>query len=74
MARRAFGAKVQMLRQARGLTQAALAARLGLSAVFIRKVEAGERWPSLPNLEKLARVLSARLRIDLVARARRRER
>jgi transcriptional regulator with XRE-family HTH domain len=63
----AFATRLRTIRQARGLTRAALAARAGLSAVYVRKLEAGERrWPSVAVLERIARALGVALVIDLV--------
>jgi len=49
-----------------GMTQAELAKRAGLSWNFIAKVEAGDRRPSLSSLDRIARVLGAKVRIELV--------
>jgi transcriptional regulator with XRE-family HTH domain len=40
--------------------------RAGLSLNFIAKVEARDRRPSLSSLDRIARVLGAKVRIDLV--------
>jgi predicted transcriptional regulator len=49
------------------MTQADLARRAGLSWIYIAKLEAGDRLaPSLPALERIARALGARLRVELV--------
>ncbi len=69
---RRLGWRLRRLREAQGLSRRALAWKVGLSTAFVRKIEQGQRWPSLPNLEKLARALDTRLRIDLVARRRER--
>jgi len=46
-----------------------LAERTGLSTIYIRKLEAGERTsPSFVALERLAQVLNATLRVDLIER------
>jgi len=51
------------------MTQAELAKRAGLSWIYIAKLEAGDRVsPSLPVLERIARALGARLRVELVSR------
>jgi transcriptional regulator with XRE-family HTH domain len=63
-----LGERIKGLRVKRGLTQKALADRLHMSAVFIKKVEAGGRLPSLPNLDRIARALGVTLQIDLVER------
>ena len=68
----AFGARIRELRDKRGLTREALAAKTGVSAIYIKKLEAGERTsPSLPALASIARALGATLHIDLVERRRR---
>jgi len=52
-----FGQNVSQLRQARGVTQEALAEQVGISARYEQSVEAGEYFPALPNLVKLKRAL-----------------
>lgn len=55
------------------MTREALAERVGLSAVYVKKLEAGERRsPSLPVLERIAHALGATLHIDLAQRTVRR--
>ena len=68
MASQAFGTQIREWRLRRGLTQAALAQRAGLSWIFIAKVEGGARLPSWPTLERIARVLKVTVRIELVGR------
>jgi transcriptional regulator with XRE-family HTH domain len=70
---RGVGDRIRMLREARGLSRRALAEKVGLSEVFIKKVEAGERLPSLPNLDLIARVFGATLTVKLVGRRTRRK-
>ena len=45
---------LRTLRQRLGLSQAALAQALGISTVYIKKLEAGQRTLSLPLARKLA--------------------
>lgn len=63
-----LGDRIKALREKRGLTRAELAERAGLSVIFVRKVEAGERNPSFDSLAEIARVLRATLRVELVER------
>ncbi len=66
----AFGERIRELRGKRGLTREALAEKTGVSAVYIKKLEAGERTsPSLPALASIAHALGATLRIELMERA-----
>lgn len=75
MSWQAFGERIRELREKRGLTREALAEKTGVSAVYIKKLEAGERTsPSLPALASIARALGATLQIDLVERAAARKR
>jgi transcriptional regulator with XRE-family HTH domain len=75
MAWQAVGEQIRALRSKRGLTQEALAELAGLSKVYVRKLEAGERLsPSFLALERLARALDATLTIKLVGRSARRRR
>lgn len=54
--------RIRALRQARGLTQEELAARLGLSPTYIAHVETYWRGVSLPVLYRLAKVFAIPLR------------
>jgi transcriptional regulator with XRE-family HTH domain len=64
-----FGERIRELRERRGLTREELADKTGVSAVYIKKLEAGERTsPSLPALASIARALGATLEIELVER------
>ncbi|MGI0534988.1 helix-turn-helix transcriptional regulator [Bacillus pfraonensis] len=47
-------------RTARNLTQEALAEALELSAVFVRKIEKGERNPSIKTMKKYQRFFGVR--------------
>ena len=67
MHRDAISIQIRQLRARRRLTQAELAKRAELSWIYIAKLEAGDRLsPSLPVLERIARALGARLRVELV--------
>jgi transcriptional regulator with XRE-family HTH domain len=71
---RRFGQQIKRLREARGFTQEQLAAKAGLSRIYVAKLEAGDRRsPSFPVLERLTRALGARLVIDLKPRDRKEE-
>ena len=63
-----IGRQLRARRQARGLSQAALAAKAGVSRVFVEKIEAGARIPSWGALERLARALGCRVELLLVPR------
>lgn len=54
-----FGQNITRLRLSKGLTQEALAEKVGISARYVQSLEAGEYFPALPTLIKLRRVLSA---------------
>ncbi len=48
------------------MTREQLADATGLSGVYIKKLEAGDRVsPSLPTLDRIARALGVRLHVDL---------
>jgi transcriptional regulator with XRE-family HTH domain len=69
------GAQIRRLRTKRQLTQRELAQRAGVSAIYIRKLEAGARAaPSAATLQRIARALGARVDIKLVTRPPRRRR
>ena len=62
-----LGAQIRDARIQRGLTQDQLAKQARLSRIYIAKLEAGERIsPSVPVLERIARALGMKLRIELV--------
>jgi transcriptional regulator with XRE-family HTH domain len=62
--------KIANLRKRRGLTQAALAARSGVSQPMIAQIESGKlNNLTLKTLARTARALGASLKIDLVPQA-----
>ncbi len=70
-----LGMQIRMLRDRGGLTREQLAERTGLSAVYLKKLEAGERKsPSFPTLQRIARALGTNLVVKLVERRSRRRR
>ena len=52
-----FGARVRALREKVGLSQEALAAKVGIHRTYMGGVERGERNVSLKNILKIARGL-----------------
>ncbi len=59
--------QIRELRLKRALTQAELAKRADLSWIYVAKLEGGDRLsPSLPTLNRIARALGAKLRVELV--------
>ncbi len=62
-----LGTRIKELRMKRGMTQDQLAAKAKLSRIYIAKLEASERSsPSFPALERIARALGVKVRIELV--------
>ena len=57
----AFGKRLAELREAAGLTQAALAERGGIPLGTIREIEQGRREPLFSNMQKLAAALNVSL-------------
>ena len=55
--RKRFGRNVARLRSRRNLTQEELAENIGVSPRYLRSVEAGEYYPSLPTLARLRAAL-----------------
>jgi transcriptional regulator with XRE-family HTH domain len=60
-----LGERLRKARTKQGLSQTALATKAGLSRIYIAKLEAGERTPSLATLEDLANALRVKL-VDLL--------
>lgn len=52
-----FAARLQKVRELRGLTQAALARASGLEPAMLSRFEAGLHEPSMANLRRLCRAL-----------------
>ena len=65
-----LGAQIRRLRKQRGLSRAAFATEVGLSAVYVEKIEAGVRVPTLPTLDRIARALGATVHVELRERRR----
>ncbi len=61
MSPKKLGMTLKRLRQKRGLTQDALAKRVKAHRVYIAKIEAQTRTPSLRMLERFAKVLGVKL-------------
>jgi transcriptional regulator with XRE-family HTH domain len=69
-----LGDRIRSLREAQGLSRAQLARRTGLSQIYVRKLEAGDKTsPTLPVLTKIARALGASVRVEFVRRPARRK-
>lgn len=62
---RAVANAVVAYRTARGLSQAALAAKVGMKRPAISRLELGEHNPSIETLERLARELGLRFIVDV---------
>lgn len=56
--RKLFGAKVRIMRRLLGLTQTALAKKLGVTTQAVAAYEAGKREPPFKNLIGLSRALN----------------
>ncbi len=61
-----LGYQIARLRLLRGLTQAQLAEKVGTRQSSIDRLENGSRMPSLSFLERIARVLDAKVEIRIV--------
>jgi ribosome-binding protein aMBF1 (putative translation factor) len=61
-----LGKKVREAREARGWSQAQLAARVGISQPAIARLELGSTEPRVSTLHRIAAALDARLVVDLV--------
>ncbi len=56
-----IGRMLKGMREKRGLTQAGLAKAAGVTRVYVAKIEAGEKIPSIPTLRKLAKALKVKV-------------
>lgn len=61
-----IGPRIKRRRLERGLTQAALASKVGIHRVYLAHVEDGRKTPSLGVLQRVAKALSTKL-TDLLA-------
>ncbi len=59
--RRRLQMKIKHLRTARGLTQVALAKKVGVSREYVARLETGHHDPPLSTLTKLARALKVKV-------------
>ena len=57
MSAKTFPMRLKQLREAKGLSQAALAEKVGLSREYIARLETGKHDPPLSRVEKLAKAL-----------------
>jgi ribosome-binding protein aMBF1 (putative translation factor) len=62
---RAVARAVVRYRSEHGLSQGALAAKLGMRQPHVARLELGERQPTIETLERLARVLGLRFIVDV---------
>ena len=53
-----FGKRLRKLREAKGISQEALAHEAGLDRTYVSSVERGKRNVSLKNIERLAKALA----------------
>jgi len=65
MTPRQMGQRLKRLREARGLSQYAMADKAGISRQYVRKLEAGLSDPTFGMLQRLAKALKVQL-IELV--------
>lgn len=57
-----LGRRIHLFRKQNGLTQAALAEKARISNEFMSGIERGAKLPSLPTLERVAKVLGVSLK------------
>jgi len=58
---RQMGKTLRKLRMAKGLSQATLAERVGLSREYVNKIEAGKYDPPLSTINALAKALGVKV-------------
>ena len=57
MSPKRFAMRLKQMREARGLTQDALAKKVGVSRAYLARLEMGRHDPPLSRLRKLAKAL-----------------
>ena len=57
--------RIARLRERKGMTQEALAKRLGVKASMVSRIEAGRQNLTLESLHRIARALSTRVRVEI---------
>ena len=62
------GERIQQLRKAHGMTQTQLAARLNIGDRHLRKIEAGEKGPSIDILVEISGLFGVSLDYIIVGR------
>lgn len=60
-----FGVRLKHIRETRGVTQEALAKRVGITRAYLSRLEMGRHDPPLSRLRKLAKALKISI-ADLV--------
>jgi transcriptional regulator with XRE-family HTH domain len=65
-----FGLAVALAREARGMTQEALATATGIKRPMIARIEKGNQAPTMPTVLKFVRAFGASLAIDPSGRMR----
>ena len=56
-----LGRRVKAQREARRMTQEALAKKVGIHRVYLAQIEASSKTPSLHTLERLAKALGVKV-------------
>ncbi|MDQ3233396.1 MAG: helix-turn-helix transcriptional regulator [Pseudobdellovibrionaceae bacterium] len=59
---KAIGRTIRQIREKKGMTAEQLAWRNGISKGYLSRIESGERIPSVPMLEKIAKALGVPLK------------
>lgn len=62
------GARIQQLRKDKGMTQEELAVTLGIGDRHLRKIESGEKGPSIEILVELSKLFNVSLDYIIVGR------
>ena len=61
MKSRRFCVRLKELRNKKGWSQAALAAKLGITREYVARLEGGQHDPPLSTVERLAKILGVRI-------------
>ncbi len=61
-----MGARIREAREAKGITQTALAKKAGITREYVNKIEAGRHDPTVGKLDRIARALAVPMSLTIL--------